>query len=334
MKRWIIEKPEGIFKLYYKDLATANERNPTAISIKECTDYGYLEHVEKIKTSATETLLNYKGKLVYKVPHNSAHVLVQLWYDMIDGKPFYYDSLQFQNHDVIWVMPVIWEVSTPQEFCKRFLDDAPVDLPIEVISMRELKSLKPIKFWFKNFRAYYRDANGYFYFAHKRDLPGKKAREEYIKFKGNDNAVLACMLLRGQPEHKRWYSSESEFLDEYRKFQANTPASHGSTSYEIKARGFKKISPEDRKILFRLPYFRLDTELKYEKCTFHIAQKWCALMEDHNQFGDEPRFLNAEWVEDLIKRWISHNTNAPAENNGGVFDSKPEHIPKMKGDIL
>ena len=86
MKRWTIEKSGHSLVLYYKDFETAKEKNPEAISIKECTDYGYLEYVEKIISSATETLYNYKGRIVYKIPYNSAYVLVQLWYDIIDGK--------------------------------------------------------------------------------------------------------------------------------------------------------------------------------------------------------------------------------------------------------
>ena len=183
------------------------------------THYTYLEYVEKIKLSAAETSLNYKGKLVYKIPHNSAHVLVQLLCDMIDGKPFYYDSVQFQNHDVAWVLPVTWEMSTPQEFCERFLADAPLELPIEAISLRELKSLKPTRFWFKNNRAYYRDTHGYFYFVDKRDLPNKKSREEYSKFKGNSDAVLACMMLRGLPSIRAGMSLNTNFWTSLENFK-------------------------------------------------------------------------------------------------------------------
>jgi hypothetical protein len=183
--------------------------------------------------------------------------------------------------------------------------------------MKELKALKTTKFWFKNNKAYYKDTHGYF----------------YVIDKGNDNAVLACVELSGRSKHTGWYASESEFLDEYKKFQTDNSASHGSISYVIKKRGYKKVSPEDRRVIFRLPYFRLDIELKHESCTCHVAHKWCALMEGYSQFGNEPRFLNADWVEDLIKRWITYTENAPKQNDGGVSYSKPREIPITDNEI-
>ena len=329
MKRWNIKNPDGCITLYYMDLATAKKQNPKAISINECTDYSYLEYVDKIISSATEALYNYKGKLVYKIPYNSAYVLVQLLYDVINGKPFYYDGLQFQSHDVTWVLPITWEISNPKEFWERFMDDTHVDLPITIISFNELKSLKPTKFWFKNKRAYYKDKHGYFYYIDKYDLPNKKSREEFEVFKGNEDAVLASVNLAGRPIHIRWYSSEREFLDKYNRFCAETPASHGTASYTIKKRGYSKKAPEDRGIAFRLPYFRLDNELEYESCTFKVASKWCALMQGYKQFGSEP-FMNLDWVQDLIKRWVGHKESVPKQNDGNAVFLSKSHLPSAK----
>lgn len=70
-------------------------------------------------------------------------------------------------------------------------------------------------------------------------------------------------------------------------------------------------APEDRKIIIRLPYFRLNKEIEYEmnehansnaKSVAHwVARKWCGMMESYCQFGEA--FKNMEWVEDLITRW-------------------------------
>jgi len=128
-------------------------------------------------------------------------------------------------------MPVTWDVSRPKEFWEHFLSDTHLELPIEIISMNELKALKPTKFWFKNNCVCYKDGNGYFYYINKLDLPNKKKRDEFEKFKSNDAAVLASMMLRGLSKHTQWYPSESAFLLEYKKFQADTPAALGSTSY-------------------------------------------------------------------------------------------------------
>lgn len=307
MKRWNIEKTNTKLVLYYKDLESAQKANPKAVRITECFDCSYLEYVNKIISSATHTFKNYRGKIVYKIPYNSAFVLVQLAYDIIDGSPFYYDSLLFQSHDDPWVLPVTWEMISPAEFYNRFLDKNHTDLPISAISIKELKALKVDKFWFKEQKAYYRDEDGYFYFVNKYDLPSKKSKEEFLKFAGNKEAVLARVNVAGVPKHTQWYSSMGEFLHSYKDLKSETSPALGSVSYTIKQRGYTKKHPEDREVVLRLPFFNLDKELEHETCTWRLAHRWCAMMEGLKQFGEPLK--NVNWVEDLIKRWIFHNNS-------------------------
>jgi hypothetical protein len=275
--------PDITLKLYSADMESIKKKRPDAISITECNDYGYLSFIDKIKQSAADEIYSYKGKKVYKVPYNSAFVLVQIWYDIIGGEPFYYDGLQFQDHDCGSV-PVTWEMGRPEEFYNRFLADAGhVRLPVEVISLKELKKLKPIKFWFKNNRAFYKDPNGYFYFISKWDLPTKEKRTEYEMFKNNENALFVTYG-NALDRYTKWFASEGEFHDEFNRYKASVPPACGTPYYDIKRRGYKKKAPEDRKIAFRLPYLNLDKELEYDGSAHSIAGKWCRLMADHKQF--------------------------------------------------
>jgi len=304
MKRWIIERPTGSLIHYYKDLETAKKRNPDAISIKECMDYSYLEYVDKIISLSIKSICDYKGRMIYSIPYNSSFILVRVLSDIIDGKIFYYDGLEFQVHNTYGPRPIMWDMGTPKGFCERFLNQNHMELPIEVISIKKLKTLKPVKFWFKNNAAYYRCQHGYFYYIDKKDLPNKKSLEEYEKFKGNEDAVWARVEMRGLAKYTKWFSSESELLDEYKAFRESTPSSLGSTSYNIIKKGYMKNHPEDRAIAFRLPYFQLDDEIKDDDNARRLGYKWCSLLEGHKQFG-EP-IENLDWVEDLIKRWIDH----------------------------
>ena len=316
MKRWNVELSDHTLKLYYKDLDTAKMKNPKAISITECLDYDYLNYIEKIISSSIETLYNYRGRLVYKIPHNSAFVLVQIWYDLVDGELFYYDGLQFQVHDKhMHSTPITWDVGNPKDFCLRFLDDDEhTNLPIEIISLNDLKKLKPLKFWFRNLKAYYKDDNGYFYLIHKYDLPNTKSREEYERFKDNKDALLVSIGKAGMIEHTKWFESEGHFQDEYEQYKQSIPASHGTPFYKVKKVGYRKKAPDDRLIVFRLPYLRLDNELKHEHRTYVVAHKWCSMMDGYTQFGDA--FENMDWVEDLIKRWIRYSSVKRGVRNG------------------
>ena len=307
MKRWYVEFPDYTLKLYYKDLQAARTKNPKSISIIECFDYDYLSYVEKIKSSAIEVLYNYKSKRVHKILYNSGYILVRMHYDIIDGEEYYYDMLQFQIHSKSkCVIPITWGVSNPKEFWEQYINCSnPIELPIEAISLNELKALKPTRFWFRNLRAFYRDDNGYFYYIHKTNLPNKKSREEYEKFKGNKNAVFVRYGSNFVMDNStKWFTSEEEFKEEYRQFVQDTPAYYGNPHYEIKQKGYNKKPPDDRKIVFRLPYFQIDKELKRGNQPYWIAREWCAMMEGYSQFGDI--FDNVNWVEDLIKRWVGY----------------------------
>ena len=320
MKRWNVELSDHTLKLYYKNLDTAKMKNPKAISITECLDYDYLNYIEKIISSSIETLYNCRGRLVYKIPHNSAFVLVQIWYDLIDEELFYYDGLQFQIHDKhMYSTPITWDIGSPKDFCLRFLDDEHTSLPIEIISLNDLKKLKPLKFWFRNLKAYYKDDNGYFYLIHKYDLPNKKACEEYKRFKDNKNALLVGIGKGSVIEHIEWFDSEEHFQDKYEQYKLTIPASHSTPFYRVKKVGYAKKAPDDRKIVFRLPYFRLDSELNHEPSLHIVARKWCSMMEGYKQFG-EP-LDNIDWVEDLIRRWVRYSSVKGGIRNGHKSNS-------------
>ena len=313
MKRWNVELPEFTLELYYQDLETAKEKNPRAINITESFNYAYLDYVEKIKAEAKGILYDYRGRTVYKIPYNSAYILVRLWLSTEGGEEYYYDGCEFQRHDEHgFTVPIMWTSSTPEEFYKQFLtEDDNAELPVEFISLRELKKLKPVKFSNKDGKAYYKDSNGYFYFVYKDCLPNKRDREEYERFNGCKEAVEAKLYKNDYRHEVKWFLSEDALIQEYEDMKRNTPASYPQPFYEIRKHGYTMKAPEDRKIIIRLPYFRLNKEIEYEmnehansnaKSVAHwVARKWCGMMESYCQFGEA--FKNMEWVEDLITRW-------------------------------
>jgi len=313
MKRWNIQLPDTSMTLYYADLETARAKYPKAINITENFDYGYLEFVDKIKAVA-QVECDHKGKRVYKIPYNSAYILVHLWYDIENGKEFYYDGCDFQRHDeCTGAMSIMWTWSTPKEFYEQFLKErGHVELPIEVISLRELKKLNPVKFHNKNGKALYRDCYGYFYIVNKHDLPNKKKCAEYAQFKGNPNAVFARIDSSYKVTSAKWFDSIYDLLQEFEQYKKDTPASFGTPFYTIMKRGYTKVAPEDREIVFRLPYFQLDKEVAYENnekrrsepIPWIVAQKWCGMMDGYTQFGRS--FSNREWVKDLIVSWLAY----------------------------
>lgn len=327
MKRWNVVLPEYTLKLYYQDYETAKIRNSRAISIVENFDYAYLEYVEKIKSAAKEILYDYKGRKLYKIPYNSAYILVRLLMSFEDGKEYYYDGCEFQRHDEhTFTVPITWTISTPEEFYTQFLADSyHVELPIEFVSLREIKALKAVKFYNKNSKVFYKDSNGYFYFGDKTCFPNKKDRDEFQKFNGSTEAVRAKLYENDYHYKTKWFLSEAELIQEFDKMIQKAPASYPQPFYEITKRGYAMRHPEDREVIIRLPYFRLEKEIEYErkehtneKSVSHwVARKWCGMMEGYRLLGDA--FDSMGWVEDLVTRWheytLSNNSNSKLPAN-------------------
>jgi len=293
------------------DFEAARVANPEAIQITECTDYSYLTYIKKIKAASVETLHDYRGRNVYKIPLNSAYVLVRLYCSSEEGEEYFFDGCEFQRHDEHgFTPPIFWTSSTPEEFYNQFVHTEPYTiLPVEVLSLNELKKVDPTRFYNREGRVFYRDRYGYFYFAHKQRLPNKKDHEEYARQKNNPLAIKVSYGTSVKEAQTAWFSSEEEFIAVYDLFVQDTPPTFGTPYYTVRERGYTKIAPADRKVIFRLPYFNLERELAYEekgcrntKSTIHcIARKWCGMFEGYKQFA-EP-FKNLDWVEELIKQW-------------------------------
>jgi hypothetical protein len=132
-------------------------------------------------------------------------------------------------------------------------------------------------------------------------MPSKKDLEEYEQFKNNQDAVCVQYGIQGGERILKWFKSEAEFQKVYAEYRANTPSYRGFTDYYIKRKGYNKPHPNDRKCIFRLPYFDFEKEYKHEaRETFNklyipygMAIRWV----DHN---------DVDAVIDLIKKYIEY----------------------------
>lgn len=299
-------------KLYYKDYDTAYENNPDC-EIKECDDYDYLKYINRIQQKSIQTLYDYKGREVEKIPYNSDYILVRFWYDNESNEKYFYDGLEYQRHDENeFTQPITWNCSTPEQFYNNFLNiPEHNDLPIEFISNNQIKKLKGKKFYNKNNKAYFVDNQGYYYMGCKSDIKYKK---EYEEFKDEKNAVWVTygVPCSGKEFHK-WFHSIDDFQIEYQKYVDNLPRGYGKPTYKILKHGYKKVTPNDCKYLARLPYFNLYKEYKLEKVNTYntksisntLARKWCGLLKGYKMYG-EP-FQNEDYITDLINKWIEYS---------------------------
>ncbi|MGL6174867.1 MAG: hypothetical protein ACRC1P_09720 [Cellulosilyticaceae bacterium] len=312
MNRWLVTKPDGLqLKLYYPNMVAATERNPNC-TIEEYIDQTYLRYVGSILESATEFIVDFKGRKLYKIPHNSGYILVRLAFDEEDNT--YYDFLEYQRRDEnTMITPITFTWSTPKEFYELFLEEPGKSKDFIRLSNRELKKIKPTKFYNKNNRAFWFDKNGYFYYADKSALPGKKDKEEYEKFKDNPKAVFVKWDVPLKHSWKiGWFESFDVFMDEFKKVQEETPVSFATPRYDILRYGYTKKHPDDRGAIFRFPHFDIEKEYIVadtlnDKSRYHkMAGAWAKMLEGKKYAGDW--FDQIELFEDLINRYYEYRS--------------------------
>lgn len=309
MKRWNVETEYGTMKLYYADYDTALKAYPNAISITENTDKSHLEYIDKIIEKATDILKDCKNRTVYKIPHNSGFVLVRVY----THENEFIDGLDYQIHSPAdFAASFMWTYTTPEKFYKKIMQPKEniIGKPVDIISITELRKLRPQRFYYKNNKGYWRDSDGYFYIVDKSDLPTRKKIEEYDRFKYNSEAVLAKFGGGSGIGSTKWFNSLKQALIAYSEYAKAVPSSYQSPFFKVVKKGYNKLHPNDRKVVFRLPYFDLENELKIERgesanekaVSHRLARKWAALMDGYKQFGEW--YNNVDWLQDVVEKYF------------------------------
>lgn len=279
--RWWVKVPYGEMPIYADTIEDVKKSFRDAIEITPYTDMSFLEYIQRIKDKSQMVAHDYKGREVYKFPHYASYILVKLSTDK-DGD--YYDFCEYQRWDCHGRMnPITWTMSNPKMFCDMFDNKPDEKLPQGfIVTPKEIKKLKPIKFYNKDGEIYWVDNLGYIYVADKTDMPNKKSKEEYQMFKDNSDAVLVSYAI-ATPDNIhnkkkcKWFESETAFMDFYNKEIKKIPSYCGSPWFEIRKRGYKKLHPDDRKVIFRLPYINLDAELSMRVPDIDIADGWAKM---------------------------------------------------------
>jgi hypothetical protein len=307
--RWRIKfkYPDGNIedvKLYGEDKQTMYDKwskNFEVISIEQDTDMSYIEYINQIKSNL-ELIAKNDKKQIYKYPRNDSFILVKLY---TDGEDFY-DYCEYQRWDCRGLMnPIPWTLSNPKEFCEWFGRPAVELSQGFVVTPKEIKKMKAKRFYDKEGEILWVDDLGYIYSAEKAAMPNKINKTEWERFHDNPNAVLVSYVLAtpdnicGQSKVK-WFENKEVFLQFYQSEKAKVPSYATSPRYEIKKVGYRRVKPEDRKVILRLPYINLDGELMYGVSAEDIALSW-SRMCDRKWQGST--FDSYGWLIDVVKHY-------------------------------
>ena len=101
----------------------------------------------------------------------------------------------------------------------------------------------------------------------------------------------------------RWYDNESEFLRVFNEKKKDYPAAYATPQYEILKRGYKKLPPDDRKVILRLPYINLGKEFKLKTPKQEIVYVWSKmLLEYGHEISDDEFLLIINAYEEYINK--------------------------------
>lgn len=276
-------------------------------SIEQNFDTAYLSDIEEIKSRCKpDCMTDHRGRTIHTLPRDVGYILIRFYCQ--DNR--YLDGLDYQRHDTFkLVQPTLWTLTTPKEFIELFLKPClNKEKAAGFISLNELKKTKQTKFWNKNNNVFWYDSDGYFYYADKRGLPSKKSIAFHDKMSAHkDTAILARHTVKDNVYGKTklsWFTSKKEMIEYFKEVKDSTPAYASNPFFEIKKAGYTRLHPNDRRVIYRLPYFDLDTELKLSGNNItQTAQTWCLRIADTKY---ESKWGFKDTIEEIIKKYTDH----------------------------
>lgn len=298
MNRWLVD---GQIKIYADTRDKVYSLFPEALSVEPYEDNSYLEIINIIKSKAIKGYTDVKGNEVYHIPHLDSYIRIKLLQQ--DGE--YLDSVMYQRWDMLGLTyPVLWNISSVKDFYNTFMgeENYPEPLPVEFVSMKYIKKSKAVKIINKKNISVWADKDGYIYYSDKFSLPNKKNKEEYERFHDNADAVLAKMIFYSDTT-TRWYDNESELLKVFNEKKKDYPAAYATPRYEILKRGYKKLPPDDRKVILRLPYINLGKEFKLKTPKHQIVYEWSKMLFEYGyEISDDDLLFIINTYEEYINK--------------------------------
>lgn len=263
MKRYILYLQNGTNIKLYGNAECLKHQFPEALKICEDTDLSFYGFVEKIKKSSTETVFDIKGRQIWKIPYNTGYIMYRQFMDEVDGSLL--DGCLYQRFDNVGTtFPVLKTLSTPKEFYELFIANKwQSDGELAMVSPKYLQKQKAKMIYNKNNYRFWQDKNGKFYVANKSGLISKRDKDEYMRFHDNNDAVFVSFGKEVAFKRLQWFSNIDEFLEMFYPLKEQD----NSMYYEILKRGYKKLPPEERKLIISLPEFDLEREIFLAKST-------------------------------------------------------------------
>lgn len=302
MKRYILYLQNGTKIKLYGNKEYLKQQFPEASKICEDTDSSFCDFIEKIKKSAEDIVFDNRGRPIWKIPYNTGYIMYRQFVDEVDGSLL--DGCLYQRFDNIGTkFKSLKTLSNPREFYELFIvNKRQSNGKLTMVSPKYLMEQKAKMIYNKNGHRFWQDRNGRFYLANKNWLPSKQEQNEYSRFHDNNDAILVSYGTEVAFRKTQWFNNIAEFFEMFYPLKTQ----NSSMYYEIRKRGYKKLPPEERKLIVLLPMFDLERELFLAKAD--TANECCISKNVLNTWIGKSENLNDEikiMVEDLIFLYLN-----------------------------
>lgn len=257
MKRYILYLQNGTKIKLYGNEECLKQQFPEASKIREDTDSSFCDFIEKIEKTVEDIVFDNRGRPIWKIPYNTGYIMYRQFVDEVDGTLL--DGCLYQRFDNIGTnIKSLKTLSNPREFYELFIaNKRQSDGKLTMVSPKYLTEQKAKMIYNKNGYRFWRDSNGRFYVANRNWLPSKIERDEYLSFHDNNDAILVSYGTEVAFRKTQWFDNIAEFIEVFYPLKEQ----NSSMYYEIRQQGYKKLPPEERKVIVSLPMFDLEREL-------------------------------------------------------------------------
>ena len=256
------------------------------------------ENIKKLK----EYSIHLKDE-IYKFNYNGGEIIYRFLTE--DGE--YLDGIIYKRYDECRLMyPILKDISDINSFYNKFASAFVTHLPPTMLSKKEFDKIKPkpIVFDRSGTETKYVDSLGYIYSIPKPVPWNKKETELYNKLKDNNDCVFGRIkTIGGSKVCAKWFENEEEFFKTLEQFKQDIQTTN--VIWEIKRKGFKKLPPKERKVIFRFPYI----DFTNVQSKLGLAKTWLKASEVHSFIKKSVEFdrLGMEqYFNDLVNSYIDY----------------------------
>lgn len=193
---------------------------------------------------------------------------------------------------IVWVSSSYYK---PQGFC---------------VTPKEIKKICGKAFGRKDGCTFWRDGEGYFYFAYTADMPNKRNKAEYEKFHDREDAKLVTIFSGVYHKHTTCWYLPDELERAIAEAKANTSSYARDVEVDVHKVGFRKLKPDDRKVICRLPYFDIESlycgeDKPFQRPLLFLCRDWYKLCDEvwcqDWRFEEFLMMMYKLWLEKRVK---------------------------------